>query len=147
MQWGPQAWHTLHVVAHSWPRSPSDDDREAMRAFLVLFARHLPCPVCRRHFQALLERSLDDAALASRASLVAFLNDAHNEVNARLGKRVWTLDEHYRAYRPAAKRDVSSSSSSAPLVVAGGVFLGLVALQRICMAKGQPPPHRRRHTS
>lgn len=73
-----------------------------MRAFLHLFAQHLPCPICRKHFQALLEQSLDDDALASRDTLVRFLHDAHNEVNLRLGKRVWTLEEHYRAYRPSS---------------------------------------------
>jgi hypothetical protein len=36
--------------------------------------------------------------LGTRSSIVKLLNDAHNEVNARTGKRVYTLDEHYQVY-------------------------------------------------
>ena len=98
-QWGPCAWNTLHLWAHTYPRAPSVDEQAAMRTLLHLFAHHLPCPRCRRHFEALLHDTLTDEALASRDSLVAFTNDAHNAVNARLGKRVYTLAEHYRVYR------------------------------------------------
>ena len=98
-KWGPAAWNTLHVAAHSYPREPTPAQRANMRAYLELFAQHLPCPSCRRHFEALLRDRLDDRALASRASLVAFLNGAHNDVNRRLGKREWSLQEHYEVYR------------------------------------------------
>ena len=112
-----------------------------MRTFLHLFARHLPCPMCRKHFQALLARSLDDAALTSRASLVAFLNDAHNEVNMRLGKRVWTLDEHNRAY--SARR---GGVRYTPLVIAAGFFLMVIVLRRFSMQEqinaNEPCPDR-----
>lgn len=45
--------------------------------------------------------------LDSRADLVAFLNDVHNDVNRRLGKREFTLEEHYRAYSPRRVADGS----------------------------------------
>ena len=97
-EWGPAGWAWLHTIAHTWPRQPTNDDRREMRAFLLSFSRHLPCPACREHFRAFLDRRLSDESLASRAALVRLLNDAHNEVNLRLGKRAWTLDEHYQAY-------------------------------------------------
>ena len=57
--------------------------------------------------------------LSSRRTLVSFLNDAHNEVNRRTGKREWTLEEHYAAYqkRPAKEESVI------PLLVAGTSLL------------------------
>ena len=41
---------------------------------------------------------MNEDALRTRASIVKFLNDAHNEVNARTGKRLYTLEEHYQVY-------------------------------------------------
>jgi hypothetical protein len=41
---------------------------------------------------------MTEDTLKTRSSIVKFLNDAHNEVNARTGKRVYTLEEHYRVY-------------------------------------------------
>jgi hypothetical protein len=97
------------------PRAPE-------RAFLMLFARLLPCPTCRSHFTQLLEAHLDARALETRASLVSFLNDAHNMVNVRLGKREFTLAEHYRVYAmPHPRATVSRRASTV------GVALLLVA--------------------
>lgn len=99
-RWGPSAWNWLHVIAHTAPETPTDAERDAYREFLYAFASYLPCAKCRAHFQSFLTRHLQTTdAFATRASFVEFMNDAHNEVNARLGKRVYTLEEHYRVYR------------------------------------------------
>lgn len=47
---------------------------------------------------------MTDDALATRASIVSMLNDAHNEVNARTGKRVYSLEEHYDVYSLSSTR-------------------------------------------
>lgn len=41
---------------------------------------------------------MTDETLHTRSSIVKLLNDAHNEVNARTGKRLYTLEEHYQVY-------------------------------------------------
>lgn len=41
---------------------------------------------------------MTENTLQTRSSIVKLLNDAHNEVNARTGKRVYTLREHYQVY-------------------------------------------------
>lgn len=41
---------------------------------------------------------MSEDTLRTRSSIVKLLNDAHNEVNARTGKRVYTLEEHYQVY-------------------------------------------------
>lgn len=102
-----------------------------MRALLHLFARHLPCPSCRTHFTAFLERRLDAEALATRSALVALLNDAHNEVNARLGKRVYTLEEHRRVYTLRRRMTARVDPRATLLPVAAvAVLLGAVVMQR-----------------
>ena len=124
-QWGPAGWHTLHVTAHSAPRVLSPEQRRDMQQFLRLFAAHLPCPRCRRHFADFLERRLCDEAVATRAALVILLNDAHNEVNARLGKRVFTLEEHYREFAATA---TAPPREWLAWVAAGGGALMVAAL-------------------
>ena len=117
-RWGPSVWNTLHVFAHTSPVEPTPEDRKATRAFLRYVTARLPCPECRKHFSDFLDRRLDDASLASRDSLIALLNDAHNEVNMRTGKRVFTLEEHLKVYaRPAPRRRRSCARASAILVV------------------------------
>lgn len=98
-EWGPAAWNTLHAFAHAAPEEFDDDVRAEWRRFLRTFAHFLPCTRCRTHFVDFLDRELE-GGLRGRASLVAMLNDAHNEVNLRTGKRAYTLDEHYRVYAP-----------------------------------------------
>jgi hypothetical protein len=101
--------------------------RAEMASFLRLFARHLPCPSCRRHFTDFLDRRLTDDSLATRDALVALLNDAHNEVNARTGKRVWTLAEHRRAYARPRPR---SSDGAVVATAAIGVLVLVWWMQR-----------------
>ena len=104
--WGPSAWNTLHVVAHTYPMSPTDDHKRETYEFLHLFAKHLPCPSCRDHFMELLYEeisSIESEHLTSRKNMVKFMNDTHNSVNLRLGKRVFTLEEHYKVYTPESK--------------------------------------------
>ena len=99
--WGPSAWNTLHCMAHAWSRTPTDAQRERMYSFLHMFAVHLPCPTCRTHFVEMLVEQMPGAhcgVLESRDTLVAFCNSLHNQVNRRLGKREFTLKEHYAVY-------------------------------------------------
>jgi hypothetical protein len=99
-RWGPAAWNTLHVFAHTSPEAPSPAEQRRTAAFLRDFGARLPCPRCRAHFADFLERRLaPPGALASRARLVALLNDAHNDVNARNGRRAYSYAEHCRVYR------------------------------------------------
>ena len=101
--WGPSAWNTLHVVAHTYPKIPTSEHRKQTHEFLHLFAIHLPCPSCRDHFMDLLDEEIPTPKsehFDSRENMVKFMNDIHNVVNVRLGKRVFTLEEHYRVYRP-----------------------------------------------
>jgi hypothetical protein len=98
MRWGRHAWMTLHTFAHTYPEVADPDRRREMREFLVLFAKNIPCPKCRLHFEEFLRDRLDDASLEGRRGLVEFMNDAHNSVNERLGRHVWTLHQHYAIY-------------------------------------------------
>ena len=121
-KWGPCAWNTLHAFAHTMPRVLDTPRRAELRQFLYSFATFLPCPRCRRHFVAYLDAHLDRSSLATRENVVVFLHEAHNDVNVRLGKRAFTLEEHLRIYaRPTAAR------RSVPLMVVVGSVVAVGA--------------------
>jgi hypothetical protein len=92
-------WDSLHLVAHALPDELDRRAQDNVRAYLLTTAQLLPCSACGRHFEAHVRSALrDDAVLATRAGVVAMLNDAHNSVNRRLGKPQWTLEQHTRKY-------------------------------------------------
>ena len=149
--WGPAVWNTLHVFAHTAPRKLDAAERRDFEALLRAIARRLPCPRCRAHFSDFLDRRLGngiDVELGTRENLVALLNDAHNEVNRRTGKREYTLDEHYRVYALPTPRPARGTTLEVACM-AGIVTCTLIAVLLLCQRRkifrrctGQP--HSRR---
>jgi len=133
-EWGPAAWNTLHVFAHSAPHEMSEEERERMKTFLRTFATYLPCPSCREHFHGVLDRRLTEFSLSGRSALVEMLNDAHNEVNARLGKRIYTLEEHYAVYARPGRRSGRMPCSETLFNVLS-VLTFLICLKSLCTQK------------
>ena len=136
-KWGPSAWNTLHAFAHRVPVTSSADQQRAFRDFLYGFAKHLPCPHCRTHFLRYLDAHLTAHSLASRAATIAFLNDAHNDVNVRLGKPVWSIEAHMAAYSPAMQAHRRDLLHNGMLFVAVAIA-GLV-LHRMQFEKNRLP--------
>ena len=97
--WGPNAWRTLHAMSLSYPRTPTETDKLNMKTFLFQFARFLPCKLCGQHFHELLQRHIvseSSTVLNSRNNFVNFVIDAHNEVNERIGKPIYSRDTAYK---------------------------------------------------
>ena len=143
-KWGPGAWNTLHAFAHTYPRTAEPARQAAMRELLRLFGEHLPCPKCRMHYAAYLEAHLADASLATRDALVAFLNSLHNDVNRRLGKRQYSLAEHYAVYRRPSLL-LLPSSPSLPRVNANTIARTLALVGLTAGVVTTSMAHRRRH--
>lgn len=103
--WGPCTWKMLHCMAHTWYSAPTAPQQEEMRTLLLTLASLLPCTECSHHFRAFLAERLEGSGnLDSKEKLVALLNDAHNEVNLRRGKRAFSLREHYGRFSLRAAR-------------------------------------------
>lgn len=66
--WGPPAWAELHGST----AIPTD------------FAERIPCDQCRAHFLAYVAAHPPPVGVFYQWSV-----DAHNECNARLGKKIW----------------------------------------------------------
>ena len=135
-EWGPGAWNTLHAFAHTQAETLTEEEIEQFGWFLTTFAGYIPCPKCRRHFQNFLDRRMTRETLATRASIVSLLNDAHNEVNARTGKRIYTLEEHYEVYSFRPKHRNTLARDIAILVVIGIVVARLMRHRSSRMSPG-----------
>jgi hypothetical protein len=90
--WGPLGWMTLHSVATSYPIQPTRGEQELMSMWLDMFRDTITCPSCREHFTSMLAiyRQTFPNMFASRQNLSMFTFRAHNAVNRRLNKPVYT---------------------------------------------------------
>lgn len=94
--WGPLGWMTLHSVATCYPESPTSAERNLLNTWLDMFRDTITCPHCREHFTSMLAnyRAAFPNMLASRQEFAMFTFRAHNAVNRRLKKPLFsTLDE------------------------------------------------------
>lgn len=90
--WGPLGWMTLHSMASLYPDEPAGSEKALMNSWLDLFAATITCPSCQGHFQETLEvyRSRFPGMLESRAAFLLFTFRAHNSVNQRLQKPIYS---------------------------------------------------------
>lgn len=90
--WGPLGWMTLHSAASLYPDKPSEAERQLMTKWLDLFRDTITCPTCQGHFAELLSnyRATYPNMLYSRHEFMMFTFRAHNEVNKRLHKPLYS---------------------------------------------------------
>jgi Erv1 / Alr family len=90
--WGPLGWMTLHSVATSFPEAPTPSERQLMSSWLDLFRDTITCPTCRDHFTGMLAnyRLQFPGMLSSRNDFAVFSFRAHNEVNRRIHKPIYS---------------------------------------------------------
>ena len=84
--WGPLFWHTIHIVALGYPKSPSYAHKKAAKEFYESLTFLIPCPVCREHYTKHLVKTPISPHLDRRDDLFRWTVNLHNEVNALLGK-------------------------------------------------------------
>ncbi len=90
--WGPLGWMTLHSVAFAYPETPTKAETELMSVWLDMFRDTITCPSCKGHFTELLAkyRAQYPNMLANRHEFIVFTFRAHNAVNRRLTKPVYS---------------------------------------------------------
>lgn len=97
---GPKLWFILHSVAAKYPTFPSEGEKFEMYHLLVGLPAIVPCELCKSHTRAWLATHKNEIAhvITSKNLLFQFFLDFHNDVNAQLNKRKWTLIEAMRQY-------------------------------------------------
>ena len=93
--WGPLGWTTLHTVSALYPDNPTSPEIELAKNWIQQFADCITCPNCQGHFKAMLAlyQSRNPYMFSSRREFSLFVIRAHNTVNRRLGKKIYTYDE------------------------------------------------------
>jgi hypothetical protein len=105
--WGPFFWHTIHIVALGYPKSPTYTDKKCAKEFYESLAFLLPCAVCREHYKQHLAKNPLTPFLDSRKDLLKWTIDIHNAVNKMLGKPEWTEEEVVIYYERLGRRNRS----------------------------------------
>ena len=146
--WGPFFWHTIHIVALGYPKTPTYTDKKCAKEFYESFAYLLPCAICREHYREHLKKNPIATVLDSRTDLIKWTIDIHNSVNKALGKLEWTLEEVLTYYEKVGARNRSPVwtkddmneveyrsfikgflASSAILSAAGGIYYMISRMQ------------------
>jgi len=122
--WGPIFWNAMHIVTLGYSDSPSKDEQEAVASYFESLAFVIPCPICRTHYSEFLRQMPVRAVNHSRTTLVYWLFQLHNRVNAQLGKRKISWDEFVNAMR-ALSRSGGTGSAANTVAIAMGV-VGIV---------------------
>jgi hypothetical protein len=97
--WGPIFWATLHIASLGYPDEPNERQQKNMAAFYESMVDVLPCPICRKHFEANLEEMPIKDAIKSRTELIKWVWTMHNQINVQLGKRVYSFQEFLTSMR------------------------------------------------
>ena len=96
--WGPHGWKFIHYITLGYPNNPTKYDKEKYYNFFISLADVIPCNVCGSHFKQNLELTpLNDAALKNKESLMEWAINMHNHVNAKNGKKIYSIKEAIKA--------------------------------------------------
>ena len=93
--WGPLGWATLHSISALYPDNPSVLEQEMFSRWLVSFTQTILCPSCMKHFSDTVSAYtlLNPQWKSSRRGVLEFVLRAHNSVNARSHKKVYSFAE------------------------------------------------------
>lgn len=84
---GRAAWKVLHTTMARFPDSPTQDESDALKSYMYLFARLYPCGECAEHFQQILEKYPPQTS--SRSAAASWACFVHNQVNESKGKAIF----------------------------------------------------------
>ena len=96
--WGPQLWHSMHMIALNYPDRPSPSDKLNYKLFFESLKDVIPCLACSDNYAEHLQELPVDRYLDSAGNLFAWTVHLHNIVNEFHRKRAWTIEEAVRFY-------------------------------------------------
>ena len=88
---GRHGWRWIHLLAITFPENPNAKQKEDMQQLLKYFFATLPCPACAYHAQVYV--TSHSPAVNNRMEFISWVNDFHNNVNKRLKKTEYTIEE------------------------------------------------------
>ena len=92
MLWGVSTWRLFHTMAARIREESYPYLKGQLLAVVKQICYNLPCPECARHATQFM-RNVHLASLPNKTVFISMLFQFHNSVNARLGKRQYTLED------------------------------------------------------
>ena len=105
--WGPTFWLTIHITALAYPKAPTYGDKKAAKEFFESLQFLLPCPICREHLKAHLQKYPITVHLDRNSDLFKWTVILHNEVNKSINKPIFTELEVLKYITRVGARNVS----------------------------------------
>ena len=116
--WGPSYWKMLHYITLAYPNNPTENDKTDIKNLFKALHPVLPCQKCRNNFNDHLKKfPLDEKALSSKATLVMWLINIHNEVNIINGKKIMTYDDVIKELNDDTKPIINKQSITFILLI------------------------------
>ncbi|KAK2626278.1 hypothetical protein QTJ16_004540 [Diplocarpon rosae] len=100
-QLGRSSWTLLHSIAATYPTEPTQTEQTQVSQFLGLFSKLYPCWVCAEDFQMWMAQN--KVRTESREEFGQWMCEAHNDVNKKLGKKVFDCSKWEERWRTGWK--------------------------------------------
>lgn len=91
-KWGPPTWSYIHEKSLSYPETPTEEDKQRYKDWLLAIAEHIDCEDCSKHMNTFIVGA-NDSAYQDKSHFVRFLIDMHNKVNQFTKKEVLSYTE------------------------------------------------------
>lgn len=132
--WGPRTWGVAEQYAQMYPWIPSEADKaDAINLFKEngAFSKLVLCPTCVRHYNTYAREN--PPAVDSREAMIRWILRAHNLVNQRNGKPLWTYEQVNRRFWGPTWRSAFRAQQSR---------VGFGPLQPLTGVEPDEPPNR-----
>ena len=117
--WGPHAWIFLHSITMSYPKEPTEQDKQTYIKFFNDLQNIIPCEKCADNYNRHLQDFPIGDALETRETMVQWLINVHNEVNKDLGKPIYTYDQMIEEYQYKMNNLDSDSTLVYKIIIVG----------------------------
>ena len=96
--WGSHLWFSLHTMSFNYPLKPTTEDKNNCKNYFINLQEVIPCSVCKKNYKRHLNEHPIENFLDNRKSLVYWVIDMHNMVNAEIGKKILSYEIVIKKY-------------------------------------------------
>jgi hypothetical protein len=96
--WGPQFWFVFHMTSHSFPKSPSIIEKNAMKNFIIAVPLLIPDVQSKKNAIDFINTANIDQVVLNKVNLFQFWWKFHNYINKLLNKPQIKLDKAKEIY-------------------------------------------------
>jgi hypothetical protein len=103
--WGNATWYLFHTISYKL-KPEFGSEVPIIFNHIKNICNNLPCPDCQEHATRFLSNVNTPLIISSQENLINFLYAFHNNVNKRIGNKVFSKIEHDQMYSSAITNNV-----------------------------------------